>query len=266
MTYQTYEQNPIFQQALADARRDLATGMERQRPTRPAALWVLDAALIAAVIVVALIGYGLANNRWYRIVAIDGASMQPTLVKGDAIVLTRPPAVLEEGMIVTLEVDGQVVTHRVVSVEPDGEFITKGDANAVADDWSGLEVEVVGVQRARIPILGRLLTTVAGITGTQAWQSDRVSVGGSAGAVYCFGECAADGAVEELDVEVVEESMSIGAGVETSVGSPTDSRDEVGAVPEEGDEIVDEAVPIEGRADVPADPATDIDDEGRSGG
>jgi 2-methylisocitrate lyase-like PEP mutase family enzyme len=46
-------------------------------------------------------------------------------------------------MILTLEVEGRIVTHRVVRVHDDGTFVTKGDANQVADDFSGLDVKIV---------------------------------------------------------------------------------------------------------------------------
>ena len=196
-TTMTYESDPIFVEALGAARAARITARSRMRS------WVtkiLDSCVVIALVLVLLVAYGLVDNRWYRIVAIEGGSMTPTIVAGDAIVLTRPPAHLEEGMVVTLEVDGVVVTHRVVSVTDDGSFTTRGDANAVADDWEGLDVDVIGIQRARIPILGRFLTSFASIRGSGAWHIDRVSVGGAAGGTACFDECP-DPATEASVVE-----------------------------------------------------------------
>jgi signal peptidase I len=182
----SYESDPIFQKALREVRDERAA---RRRRVRPLTIRVADALVVLALLVVLFVAYGLVDNRWYRIVAIEGGSMFPAIDAGDAIVLTRPPAALEEGMVVTLDVDGTVVTHRIVSVEDDGTFTTKGDANDVADDWDGLSVDVIGVQRARIPFLGRLLTSLISMSGSGAWHVDQVSVGASAASAGCFGEC-----------------------------------------------------------------------------
>jgi signal peptidase len=114
--------------------------------------------LAVALLATGFVAYGtVVDNRWYKIVAVDGGSMRPTLEVGDAIVITRPPHRVERGMVLVLEVDGQVVTHRVVEVRDDGSFTTQGDANRSRDDFSDADVRVVGVYRARVPRLGSLL-------------------------------------------------------------------------------------------------------------
>jgi signal peptidase I len=117
--------------------------------------------VVAALVIVFLVfvGYGaFVDNRWYKVVSVEGASMEPTIDEGDAIVLRPPPAQVEEGMILTLEVEGRIVTHRVVEVRDDGTFVTKGDANAAADDFTGLDVRIVGRYWMRLPELGRFLS------------------------------------------------------------------------------------------------------------
>ena len=208
---QPYEQDPIFRDALADV-RSLRSSERHRGAQRRTWLWLIDVTLVFAVAFSAFVGYGLANNRWYRIVAVQGASMNPTLRSGDAIVLTRPPAQLEAGMIVTLEVDGNVVTHRVVEVHDDGGFRTKGDANSVLDDWGGLDVEVVGIQRARVPFLGRLLTELTRITGSNAWQTDRATIGTSIAGAECLGACVSEDASSAPGGDV--EGQSTGGDVE----------------------------------------------------
>lgn len=213
----SYESDPIFQTALREVRDE---GAARWPRVRPLAIRAVDALVVLALVFVLLVAYGLVDNRWYRIVAIEGGSMFPAIEVGDAIVLTRPPAALEEGMVVTLDVDGTVVTHRIVSVNDDGTFTTKGDANDVADDWDGLSVDVIGIQRARIPFLGRLLTSVISITGSGAWHVDRVSVGASAASVGCFGDC----------TSATEESLTFDSS--TPVGEEPPEVDEQTTVPE----------------------------------
>ena len=58
--------------------------------------------------------------------------MEPAIHWGDMLVVAKPPAQLEPGMIVTMNVEGRLVTHRVVSVNP---LVTKGDANENPDRW-----------------------------------------------------------------------------------------------------------------------------------
>jgi signal peptidase I len=142
-----------------DAADEVAAGTPARRPlARAGNLLVQGVAVVVAAFLV-FIAYGAyVDNRWYKIVEIRGISMEPTIHNGDAIVLTRPPSRIEVGMIVTLEVEGQIVTHRVVEVRDDGTFVTKGDANTHADDFTGLDVRVVGVYRARIPEVGAWLT------------------------------------------------------------------------------------------------------------
>jgi signal peptidase I len=142
---------------------------------------VLDAALLATLVLVLFVGYGLIDNRWYHLVAVRGGSMAPTIEPGDLIVITRPPTRVEPGMILTLEVDGAVVTHRVVQVQADGSFVTKGDANDVRDDFSGHTVRVVGEYQARIPGLGGLLPVgePRKLGSTGAWFDGGATLGAS---------------------------------------------------------------------------------------
>jgi signal peptidase I len=152
--------------ALTEGRRFEPAGPRLDhRQLRSAAGAVLLALLIAFTVFVV---YGTAvDNRWYKIVAIEGGSMEPAISPGDAIIVTRPPERLTPGMVVLLQVDDKLVTHRVVAVKADGSFTTKGDANEYADDWSGTNVRVAGVQRASIPFLGRLLRIGSGAWLTQ---------------------------------------------------------------------------------------------------
>lgn len=102
------------------------------------------------------LAYGSINNRWYRTIIITGGSMAPTIGLGDAIIITRPPAVLEPGMIVTLEAGGEMVTHRLVELRADGTLVTQGDANNAAEEWQPGQARIVGVCRLRVPFAGYL--------------------------------------------------------------------------------------------------------------
>ncbi len=100
---------------------------------------------------------GTFGNPWYRVIALHGESMAPTLRRGDALVVTPPPAGLEPGMILVLRVGSELVTHRLIAVAPDGRLITQGDANPCPDRWAHEPIPVA-VYRFRIPHLGGLIT------------------------------------------------------------------------------------------------------------
>ncbi len=80
-------------------------------------------------------------NRWYHIFYTYSGSMLPTFAAGDLIVITPPPARLLPGQVITLNVNGQLVTHRLLRIEADGRLVTKGDNNPAADDWGNLPVK-----------------------------------------------------------------------------------------------------------------------------
>lgn len=106
------------------------------------------------LIILTFLVYGTLPNRWYHILYAYSGSMQPLIAPGDVIVIAPPPDVPELGMVLTLSVDGQLVTHRLVRIESDGTLITKGDSNFILDDWGDSNVQVVGLYRFSIPYLG----------------------------------------------------------------------------------------------------------------
>ena len=110
--------------------------------------------LVMLVIFLVLLAYGSVNNRWYKVVAVEGNSMSPTLWFGDVIVLTPPTQNITKGTIITMMVDGELVTHRLIADYNGGQPETKGDANNVNDDFSSSDLKIVGIERFRIPVLG----------------------------------------------------------------------------------------------------------------
>lgn len=97
----------------------------------------------------------------YRLFAVLSGSMSPEFETG-SLVVVKPvdPAALHVGDIITFgNADGQLVTHRIIGIENDGDlsFITKGDANEVADSEPVPAHRVVGMMALAIPWLGRIL-------------------------------------------------------------------------------------------------------------
>jgi len=117
---------------------------------------LIEGVLSAALFLLLLLAYGSIDNRWYRTIVITGGSMSPTINIGDAIVITRPPATLAPGAVVTLDAGGEMVTHRVIEVRADGTLVTRGDANSAAEEWQPGKARIVGVYRLRVPYIGYL--------------------------------------------------------------------------------------------------------------
>ncbi len=78
-------------------------------------------------------GLGIALATDMPVVAVESNSMVPTFYKGDLLILQGTlPEQLGEGDVIVFfpEGSGRAIVHRIIEVNPDGTFQTKGDANA----------------------------------------------------------------------------------------------------------------------------------------
>ena len=95
---------------------------------------------------------------WEPMVVTTG-SMQPAINPGD-IVLSAPPegdVVLDAGTVITFEDPvrpGELITHRIDTVNEDGTYTTRGDANSSADSYEVTTEELTGVGRLLVPAVG----------------------------------------------------------------------------------------------------------------
>ena len=105
---------------------------------------------------------------WQSVVITSG-SMSPSIRTGDVVVVTPSDGQgLSPGSVVVISdpaVSG-LVTHRIVSVNPDGSYGTRGDANAQPDSTALRPDQVVGVGRLRVPFIGLPLVWYR----TGAWE------------------------------------------------------------------------------------------------
>jgi len=93
----------------------------------------------------------------YTSAAITSGSMMPKLRPGDVVIaVDRGDAPIAIGTIIVFEdpVRSDLVTHRVVGVNADGTYTTKGDANAIADITPVPPEYVRGVGRWVVPYVG----------------------------------------------------------------------------------------------------------------
>ena len=129
---------------------------------------VVRAAAVAASAVIVLLALAVAVGPAllpYRTYHVRSGSMAPGIPTGALVVLTEASASeIGAGDVITFDrPDGESgsVTHRVVEVRPEG-FVTKGDANAVADPWV---VPAEGTQwryRFDVPVLGYVFGWLSG--------------------------------------------------------------------------------------------------------
>lgn len=126
------------------------------------AAWSLlsTAATSWLLVVCSLIGWSLAPMviGWHPTLVVTG-SLSPRIDPGDVVLFARPGSAPERGQVVLLSdpytATGRVV-HRIVRVEADGRFRTKGDANPSMDSELHTTEELLGVGRLVVPAAGRL--------------------------------------------------------------------------------------------------------------
>jgi len=93
----------------------------------------------------------------YTSASITSGSMMPILRVGDVVIAADPgDTEIEAGTIVVYEEPrkGDLVTHRVVSVNADGSYITKGDRNGADDPAPIPAANIRGETQWIVPFVG----------------------------------------------------------------------------------------------------------------
>ena len=104
-------------------------------------------------------GMAFALSTDMPVVAVESNSMVPVFYKGDILILKGvPEGDLKVGDIVVYSVEGRSVpiVHRIVKMNPDGSYQTKGDANdgQLQFEYHVAEEEIHGRVVMIIPYLG----------------------------------------------------------------------------------------------------------------
>ena len=123
-------------------------------------------AIVAALVMLATALVGM-RFLGYGVYVVTSGSMEPGIPLGSLVVAqaVRPESI-QPGEVITYALPDRVVTHRVESIaERDGRvvFVTRGDANPVADPWVVEPDGDVGAVDATLPLLGFV------VAGAQAW-------------------------------------------------------------------------------------------------
>jgi signal peptidase I len=129
---------------------------------------VISIFLTLSVLMLIILAYGSIDNRWYRVITVNGNSMSPSLWVGDMIVVTPPPDEIQPGTIVVMRIAGELVTHRLIGYDTNHRPITKGDANDSPDAWQNPDLQIVGVFQLRLPGFGYPIMFLANLLGRAA--------------------------------------------------------------------------------------------------
>lgn len=130
----------------------------------------LDRALTAAIAALAIaLAAGLALRGAGLTALVDYTdSMRPAIAAGDVIVdETVRAAELRPGQIASIAdpgADGRLITHRVVSVTPQGDsvaVVTRGDANDASERWVLAADAPAKRMVARVPWVGHVAARLA---------------------------------------------------------------------------------------------------------
>jgi signal peptidase len=121
---------------------------------------ILTSILILSATAVALLSsIGAVSIGGYRPIVITSGSMQPSISRGDLLLIKKSDDITVGDIITFRPLTGQIdsVTHRVVGIENglDGiSYLTKGDANTTTDVVPIPDERVIGVVVREIPKVG----------------------------------------------------------------------------------------------------------------
>jgi signal peptidase len=99
----------------------------------------------------------------FQMFAVKTGSMEPVFGPRDLVLVHKGE--YQQGQPISFTHYGEVITHRLVSVNADGTFVTRGDANKTPDPWVVQRREIIGGVVATVPHLGYSLVYLKSIPG-----------------------------------------------------------------------------------------------------
>ena len=115
--------------------------------------------LVLPTLVVLFLVYITSGYFHYHAVAVASGSMEPTIYKGDVVVIEKVSNKLDIpiGQTIAYKYDNIIVVHRLVKkivVDNDMYFYTKGDNNHDMDNYKITEDMIIGVVNIKVPYIG----------------------------------------------------------------------------------------------------------------
>lgn len=114
---------------------------------------VSDFAVLALLIVFGCVVLGIGP---YKLVGIETGSMTPSLKIGDAVIIDKncnKDKLKVDDIIAYVNHDNVLVVHRIIQINSDGTFVTKGDYNNTADSGFVNKSQVKGKVSFKIPYI-----------------------------------------------------------------------------------------------------------------
>lgn len=99
----------------------------------------------------------------FQLYAVRTGSMEPAF--GSRALLLVHQGEYQQGQPISFTHNGEVITHRLASIDSSGTFATKGDANKTADPWVVNPPDTIGGVVASVPQLGYWLVYLKTIPG-----------------------------------------------------------------------------------------------------
>lgn len=118
-------------------------------PTLSLLTWIY----LYLVVVLAVWVWAVSAVSGWSPVTVTTGSMEPAIRRGDVLLVAPLDEPAAQNSIITYEQRGQLVTHRVFSVNNDG-YVTKGDANPTPDSQVVAFEDAQGVTRLVVPFIG----------------------------------------------------------------------------------------------------------------
>ena len=126
---------------------------------------ILDVFVVILCIMIGMSIYNVYSGKskvvslfGYSGLSVVSGSMEPEISIGDYIIVKKPKIEdINTRSIITYEKEDVLITHRVVRINDDGSYVTKGDANNVEDDGDVKFENIIGVCAFNIPLLGTIL-------------------------------------------------------------------------------------------------------------
>ncbi len=91
----------------------------------------------------------------YTMMGVGSDSMSPKINRGDAVIIKKldKKTKIEKGTVVAYNKDKKVIVHRIKSINKDGTFTTKGDANNASDKDAVKRKQIKGIVKFKIPFI-----------------------------------------------------------------------------------------------------------------
>ena len=122
--------------------------------------WIIIIGIVVLGVYVISSNFNILGN--YRPYLVQSGSMEPSIMTGDIVVIQSRNTYVINDVITFKKNSGQIVTHRIVSVEGEKEkqYFTKGDANRTGDEDIIINEQIVGKVVLVIPKLGYLVAFI----------------------------------------------------------------------------------------------------------